>query len=52
VLLLDTFFQSPNSGYNVGPYRSVQEALAAQMDSQRLRTMETKIGLPGMTLVY
>ena len=52
VLLHDTFFQSPDSGYNVGPYRVVQEVLAAQMESRRLRTMETKTGLPGMTLVY
>lgn len=52
VLLHDTFFQSPDSGYNVGPHRAVQEVLAAQMESQRLRMMETKTGLPGMTLVY
>lgn len=52
VLLHDTFFQSADSGYNVGPHRAVQEVLAAQMESRRLRTMETKTGLPGMTLVY
>lgn len=52
VLLHDTFFQSPDSGYNVGPHRAVQEVLAAQKESRRLRTIEIRTGLPGMTLIY
>ena len=52
VLLHDTFYQSPDSGYNVGPHRAVQEVLAAQKENRRLQTMETRTGLPGMTLVY
>lgn len=53
VLLHDTFFQSPDSGYNVGPHRAVQEVLEAQKQVGRhLSSMETKTGLPGMTLIY
>lgn len=52
VLLHDTFFQSPDSGYNVGPHHAVQEVLAAQKESRRLRTIEIRTGLPGMTLIY
>lgn len=52
VLLHDTFCQSPESGYNLGPHRAVQEVLAEQNGSRSLRSMETKTGLPGMTLIY
>ena len=52
VLLHDTFFQSADSGYNVGPHLAIRDVLTALPDGRRLRTMETKTGLPGMTLVY
>lgn len=52
VLLHDTFFQSPESGYNVGPHLAVRDVLEALPPGRRLRTMELKTGLPGMTLVY
>jgi hypothetical protein len=52
VLLHDTFFQSADSGYNVGPHLAIRDVLAGLPDDRRLRTMETKTGLPGMTLVY
>ena len=52
VLLHDTFFQSTDSGYNVGPHLAVREVLASLSAERGLRTMETKTGLPGMTLVY
>lgn len=52
VLLHDTFFQSPESSYNVGPHLAVRDVLEALPPGRRLRTMELKTGLPGMTLVY
>lgn len=52
VLLHDTFYQSADSGYNVGPHQAIRDVLAQLPEGRRLRTMETKTGLPGMTLVY
>lgn len=50
ILLHDTFYQSPESQYNVGPHRAIVEALARMPG--RYRVMETTTGLPGMTLLY
>lgn len=50
ILLHDTFFQSPPSGYNVGPHEAVQEFL--QSSPRKYRTVATQLGLPGMTLLY
>jgi hypothetical protein len=52
VLLHDTFFQSADSGYNVGPHLAIRDVLGGLPDGKRLQTMQTKTGLPGMTLVY
>lgn len=50
VLLHDTFYQSPASGYNIGPYRAIVDALAAVPND--FKVMATTTGLPGMTLLY
>jgi hypothetical protein len=50
ILLHDTFFQSPSSGYNIGPHRAIMDALAKAPRSYRLLSCHT--GLPGMTLLY
>lgn len=50
ILLHDTFYQSEASGYNIGPYRAINEVLAAAKDAYRV--MATATGLPGMTLLY
>ena len=50
ILLHDTFFQSAESGYNIGPFQAIAEAMAAA--SRRYRTLSTNTGLPGMTLLY
>ena len=50
ILLHDTFFQSSESGYNVGPYRAISEAIT-EIDV-RYRLLSTQTGLPGMTLLY
>jgi len=48
ILVHDTFYQSPDSGYNIGPFKAVQEIVA----SGKFTVLETKTGLPGMTLLY
>jgi len=50
ILAHDTFFQSPESGYNVGPHKAIQDVLAAQPRGRR--TLSTATGVPGMTLIY
>ena len=50
ILLHDTFFQSAESGYNIGPYQAIAEAMIAEPG--RYRMLSTNTGLPGMTLLY
>lgn len=50
VLLHDTFFQSGDSGYNTGPHRAVRDVLKPLDNAYR--TIDTRTGLPGMTLVF
>lgn len=50
VLLHDTFYQSEDSGYNVGPFQAINECLAAAPG--RYKRLDTSTGLPGMTLLY
>jgi hypothetical protein len=51
ILLHDTFFQSRESGYNVGPHQAIS-AVMATMAPERHRLLSTQTGLPGMTLLY
>jgi cephalosporin hydroxylase len=50
VLLHDTFYQSENAGYNVGPYKAIEDVLGSEKSNYVL--VSTQTGLPGMTLVY
>jgi len=50
VLIHDTFYQSAESSYNVGPYEAVQSVMRDQRDPYRI--IATSTGLPGMTLLY
>jgi cephalosporin hydroxylase len=50
ILLHDAFYQSPDSGYNVGPYQAIEEVLAIWPG--RFRKVHSGLGLPGMTLLY
>jgi len=50
ILLHDTFFQSKESGYNIGPFQAIQDVLAAKKEKYKI--ISTQMGLPGMTLVY
>ncbi len=45
----DTFFQSAELGYNVGPARAIEEIVAKFPD--RFRIINSGLGLPGMTLL-
>jgi cephalosporin hydroxylase len=49
ILLHDTFFQSPESRYNIGPYQAIQDVLPT---APPYRILRQDIGLPGMTLLY
>lgn len=50
VLLHDTFFQSEDSLYNIGPVKAINDILS---DTRlNFKRVETNMGLPGMTLIY
>jgi len=50
ILLHDTFYQSEECGYNIGPYRAIEEVL--RETSQKYKMVSQNIGLPGMMLLY
>ena len=50
ILLHDTFYQSPESGYNIGPHQAITDTLAGM--EKGYRVISTNTGLPGMTLLY
>ena len=50
MLVHDTFYQSAESGYNIGPYLAIQEFLKSNPSTYR--RLDTKLGLPGMTFLY
>lgn len=51
IIVHDTFYQSPNSGYNIGPHQAFQDVLP-ELRKKGYKTIGTSIGLPGMILVY
>lgn len=50
LLVHDTFFQSEEAGYNIGPFMAIQEFLKGIPG--KYRKIEAHLGLPGMTLLY
>ena len=50
LLLHDTFYQSPESGYNTGPHRAVAEVLAK--NEGKFEVIHSGFSLPGMTLLH
>lgn len=50
ILVHDTFYQCPQSGYNVGPAKAVNDALANIPNDFNI--LKSDIGGPGMTLLY
>ena len=49
ILLHDTFFQSPESGYNIGPYQAIKDVVT---DAYNYKIIRQDLGLPGMTFLY
>lgn len=50
ILLHDTFYQSQESKYNIGPFKAIEDTLSKT--SQRYKIICQNLGLPGMTLLY
>jgi cephalosporin hydroxylase len=50
VLLHDAFYQSSESGYNIGPYLAIERVLRER--AGRFKRLDSGLGLPGMTLLY
>jgi cephalosporin hydroxylase len=50
VLLHDTFYQSENSNYNIGPFKAIEDSLKDRRSEFKVIT--TTSGLPGMSLVF
>lgn len=50
ILLHDTFYQSEEANYNIGPFKAINEVLAEC--GVEYKKISTNIGLPGMTLLY
>lgn len=50
ILVHDTFDQSADAGYNLGPYRAVERIL--EESRFMLHKMTVNTGLPGLTLLY
>lgn len=50
ILLHDAFYQSSESGYNIGPFKAIEEVLRKFPD--RYKKIDSGLGLPGMTLLY
>lgn len=50
ILLHDTFYQSEDAAYNIGPHKAVTETIESMPGV--FRVLSTNMGLPGMTLLY
>jgi cephalosporin hydroxylase len=49
LLLHDTFFQSQDSGYNIGPHQAIEETL--EKIPNTFQVLHSGLSLPGMTLL-
>jgi len=50
ILVHDTFYQSADAQYNIGPYRAIADTMDVYGKAYRQIVLNT--GLPGMTLIY
>lgn len=50
ILLHGTFYQSPESMYNVGSYQAILDTIRGKENLYKL--ISTQTGLPGMTLLF
>jgi cephalosporin hydroxylase len=51
IILHDTFYQAEESGYNIGPFQAIEDALN-NFPQKNIRRIDTATGLPGMTFLY
>ena len=50
IMVHDTFYQSAEAGYNIGPHKAITDALQSVPD--RYSRISTATGLPGLTLLF
>lgn len=50
IMIHDTFYQSKDSGYNIGPYQAVKEFM--KQHKGKFQSLFTDTGLPGMAYLY
>jgi cephalosporin hydroxylase len=50
ILLHDTFYQTEESNYNIGPNKAINEVVGSL--EIKYKVLSTNMGLPGMSLVY
>jgi len=50
ILVHDTFYQSKESNYNIGPYKAIQDITLKYPNKYKVNSPD--IGLPGMSLLY
>lgn len=50
ILIHDTFYQSTEASYNIGPFKAVDEIFNSP--NNQYKKIELNTGLPGMTLLY
>lgn len=51
VLLHDTFYQTEDSGYNIGPAKAIEDILL-KFSHIKFKRIDTNTGLPGMSFLY
>ena len=51
IILHDTFYQTEESGYNIGPFKAIENVLL-KFPHIKFKRIDTNTGLPGMTFLY
>lgn len=51
IILHDTFYQTKESNYNIGPFKAIEDALS-KFPGISFKRIDTNTGLPGMTFLY
>lgn len=51
LILHDTFYQTEESGYNIGPAKAIEDIISVFKDV-KFQRISTQTGLPGMTFLY
>ncbi len=51
IILHDTFYQTEESGYNIGPAKAIEDIISEFKDI-KFKRIDTSTGLPGMTFLY